>query len=155
MRIHLLAVGKRMPSWVNAAYRDYAKRLPRQCSLSLVEIPAEKRTPSMDIQRVLRAEGERLLAAIPAGAYVIALERTGRQRSSEQWAQALQGWLVQGRDLALLIGGPEGLAAACVKQAHELWSLSALTLPHALARVLVAEQLYRAWSLANHLPYHR
>lgn len=155
MRIHLLAVGKRMPPWVDAAYGEYAQRLPPQCSLRLTEIAASRRTAGANLERLLHTEGEKLLAAIPAGAHVVALERTGRQRSSEEWARALQGFLAQGRDLALLIGGPEGLAPDCLKRAHELWSLSALTLPHALVRVVVAEQLYRAWSMLNHLPYHR
>ena len=155
MRIHIIAVGQRMPRWVDAAFNDYAKRMPAQCRVYLVEIPAAKRTKNVDIERVLKEEGRRLLAAVPADAQVIALERRGKQKSTEQLAQALQAKLMQGKDLALLIGGPEGLAPECLKNAGEIWSLSELTLPHALVRVLVAEQLYRAWSLINHLPYHR
>ena len=155
MHIHIIAVGQRMPGWVDAAFKDYAKRMPVQCRVNLVEIPAAKRTKSADIERILQEEGRRLLAAVPAGSEVIALERRGKQKSTEQLAKGLQHRLMQGRDLALLIGGPEGLAPECLKKAEEIWSLSELTLPHALARVLVAEQLYRAWSLINHLPYHR
>ena len=155
MDIHLIAVGARVPAWVEQGYADYAKRLPAQCRLNLIEIPAEKRGKNADLARLVRAEGERCLRAIPAGAHVIALERTGRSKNSEEVAQSLARWMQAGRDTALLIGGPEGLDAACLARADEAWSLSALTLPHALVRVLVAEQLYRAWSLINGMPYHR
>ncbi len=155
MRIQLIAVGTRMPGWVTAGYRDYAQRLPRECVLELVEIPAARRGKHPDLARLLREEGERMLAAVAKGAQVIALEVDGRAWRTEELARQLQSWLQDGRDLALLVGGPEGLDAACRTRAEGTWSLSPLTLPHPLVRVVVAEQLYRAWSILNHHPYHR
>jgi len=155
MQIHLIAVGKGMPAWVEAGYDDYAKRLRGECRLVLKEIPAGRRAKGADLARLINDEGARCLAAIPKGARAIALERAGRALSTQQLAQKLQGWLSQGGDVALLIGGPEGLARACLERADETWSLSALTLPHPLVRVVVAEQLYRAWSILKNLPYHR
>lgn len=144
-----------MPDWVQAGYRDYAARLPRECALSLIEIPAGKRNPKADLTRLTRAEGERLLAAVPSGSRLIALDERGREWTTVELAEQLAGWLREGRDLSLLVGGPEGLDAACRERAEQLWSLSRLTLPHPLVRVVVAEQLYRAWSLLHHHPYHR
>ncbi len=155
MRIHLIAVGTRMPAWVVQGYEEYARRLPAECALHLVEIAAGKRGKNADIARVTRDEGERMLAAIPKGARVVALEVDGRAWSTEQVAEQLDGWRHAGGDLALLVGGPEGLAPACRAQAGQSWSLSPLTLPHPLVRILVAEQLYRAWSILQHHPYHR
>jgi 23S rRNA (pseudouridine1915-N3)-methyltransferase len=155
VRIHIVAVGTRMPGWVQAGYEDYAKRLPAQARLHLIEVPAMKRGKNADIVRLLRDEGERVRAATPAGCKVIALERTGRARSTEDLADAMRAWQRDGRDVALLIGGPEGLDPTCLSAADQLWSLSALTLPHPLVRVVLAEQLYRAWSLLHNLPYHR
>ncbi len=144
-----------MPDWVNAAYEDYAKRLPPQCRLRLREIPAGRRTKGADIGRLVQEEGARQMAAVPAGCRVIALETAGKQMNTQQLAENLESQLARGEDLALLIGGPEGLARACVDKANEVWSLSRLTLAHPLVRVVLAEQLYRAWSIINHLPYHR
>lgn len=153
--MHVVAVGERMPAWVDAGFADYAKRLPAQCALHLKEIPAGKRGKNADIKRILDDEGTRLLAAIPSQAFVVALERSGRTLASEDLAQTLRDWLQNHSDVAFLIGGPEGLAPACLARAHVQWSLSALTLPHALVRVVLAEQIYRAWSLLQNLPYHR
>lgn len=155
MQIHLIAVGERMPGWVEAGYREYAKRLPRECRLTLREIPAGRRTQGADLKRLIEQEGARQLAAIPAGCRVIALERGGRQMDTEQLAMELKKRLAGGQDLALLVGGPEGLAPECLKRADDKWSLSLLTLAHPVVRVVLAEQLYRAWSIINHLPYHR
>ncbi len=155
MKIHLIAVGERMPRWVQEGFAEYARRLPRECALQLVEITPGRRGKGADTARAVREEGERMLAAIPKGARVIALEVNGRPWSTEQLAGQLEKWLAGGSDVALLVGGPEGLSAAARKAAAQQWSLSPLTLPHPLVRVIVAEQLYRAWSiLANH-PYHR
>lgn len=155
MQIHLIAVGTRMPAWVTAGYDEYAKRLPRECALKLVEIPPGKRGRNVDVKRILRDEGERMLAALPKDCSVIALEVGGKPWSTPQLADQLRGWLAGGRDVALLVGGPEGLDAACRARADQTWSLSALTLPHPLVRVLLAEQLYRAWSITVGHPYHR
>ena len=155
MQIHLIAVGERMPAWVAAGYDEYARRLPRECRLVLREIPAGRRAKGADLKRIIEQEGTRQLAAIPAGARVIALDRGGRQLDTVQLAAELKKRLAGGQDLALLVGGPEGLAPACRTRADETWSLSLLTLAHPLVRVVLAEQLYRAWSIINNLPYHR
>ena len=155
MKIHLLAVGARMPEWVGKGYAEYAGRLPRECALNLLEIPAGRRGSHADVARIVRAEGERLLAAVPTGSRLIALDERGQQWSTVELAERLSGWLREGRDVSLLIGGPDGLDAACRARADMLWSLSRLTLPHPLVRVVVAEQLYRARSLLHHHPYHR
>ncbi|HEX7043849.1 MAG TPA: 23S rRNA (pseudouridine(1915)-N(3))-methyltransferase RlmH [Burkholderiales bacterium] len=155
MRVLLLAVGTRMPAWVQAGFDDYAARLPPQLRLVLREIPAGRRTKGADLARVAREEGERLLAAIPPRARVVALDREGRALSTEALAAELERQLGRGEDLALLVGGPEGLAPACLARAADRWSLSRLTFAHPLVRVIVAEQMYRAWSIVNNLPYHR
>lgn len=155
MQIHLIAVGNRMPGWITTGFAEYAKRLPRECALKLVEIPPAKRSRAGDLKRAIRQEGERILAAIPKDARVIALEVDGRPWSTPQLAEQLNGWLAAGRDLALLVGGADGLDAACRQRADQLWSLSTLTLPHPLVRVILAEQLYRAWSFSVGHPYHR
>ncbi len=155
MRIHVIAIGNRMPAWVDTAFAEYAKRMPAHYRLRLHEVPARKRTKGVDIERLLKDECARIQAATPKGCHVIALERTGRELNTAELAMALQSWLDQRQDVALWIGGPEGLAAACVATSHEQWSLSRLTLAHSLVRVLVAEQLYRAWSIIEGHPYHR
>lgn len=155
MNIHLIAVGEKMPGWVQDGFGEYAKRLPAECAVKLVEIAPGRRGKNADIARAMRDEGERMLAAIPKGARVIALEVGGRAWSTEQLADQLQGWLAGGQDIALLVGGPEGLAEECRARADQQWSLSPLTLPHPLVRVLLAEQLYRAWSILRGHPYHR
>jgi 23S rRNA (pseudouridine1915-N3)-methyltransferase len=155
MQIHLIAVGEKMPRWVQDGYNDYAKRLPAECALRLIEVPAGKRGKNADVARIIRDESERMLAAIPKGAAVVALEVGGRSWSTEELAQNLDGWMGGGRDLALLVGGPDGLGVAARKAADQRWSLSPLTLPHPLVRVVLAEQLYRAWSILRNHPYHR
>ena len=155
MKIMLIAVGKRMPQWVTDAFNDYARRMPRHCSLQLVEIAAGKRGKNADITRINREEGQRLLEAIPNSSHVIALERKGREKSTDQLAVSMEKWLAGGRDVALLVGGPEGLSDDCLQRADECWSLSKMTIAHPLVRVVIAEQLYRAWSIVANLPYHR
>ncbi len=155
MRIQLIAVGQKMPAWVSTGYQLYAKRFPSDCQLQLTEIAAGKRGKNADIARILRQEGEAMLAAVGKGDRIVTLEVEGKSWTTAQLAQRLQSWQMDGRDLSLLVGGPEGLAPACLAAADERWSLSALTLPHPLVRVLVAESLYRAWSLTTNHPYHR
>ncbi len=155
MRLHLIAVGNRMPGWVEEGYAEYAKRLPADCALLLHEIAPGKRTKGADLERARREEGEKMLAALPKGAHVVALEVGGRAWSTEQLASHLEQWRGQGQDIALLVGGPEGLADVCRARADEQWSLSNLTLPHPLVRIVLAEQLYRAWSITQGHPYHR
>lgn len=144
-----------MPGWVTEGFQEYAKRLPPECRLNLIEIAPGKRTKGTEAARAVREEGERMLAALPKGCYVIALDARGTQWDTEQLTGQLKDWLQQGRDVTLLIGGPDGLAESCLKRADQIWSLSKLTLPHPLARIVVAEQLYRAWSMIKNHPYHR
>lgn len=155
MRIQLIAVGQKMPDWISTGYATYAKRFPADCQLQLVEIAAGKRGKNADIARILRQEGEAMLTAVGKGDRIVTLEVTGKPWSTPQLANRLEHWLMDGRDVSLLVGGPEGLAAECTAVADERWSLSALTLPHPLVRVVLAESLYRAWSVTNNHPYHR
>lgn len=155
MRIQLIAVGTRMPGWVTEGYREYARRLPRECSLQLIEIPPCKRKKTLSTERIREEEGRQLLAAIPRQATVVALDLSGSSWSTEALASRMQDWLQEGRDIALLVGGADGLADACLARADLHWSLSAHTLPHALVRVVIAEQVYRAWTILSGHPYHR
>jgi 23S rRNA (pseudouridine1915-N3)-methyltransferase len=155
MRIHLLAIGTKMPAWVNTGTDEYAGRMPPHCALLVREIAAEKRTKNSDLQRIRQAEGEKLLAAIPDGSFVITLDVKGKPWSTEQLSQQLDSWMMSGRDVTLLVGGPEGLSPACLQRAEQSWSLSPLTFPHPLVRIVVAKQLFRAWSILTNHPYHR
>jgi 23S rRNA (pseudouridine1915-N3)-methyltransferase len=155
MQIHLIAIGTRMPAWVEQGFEDYAKRMPPQCRLRLIEVTASKRTKHTDIEKAVEQEGRRMLAAIPENTRVVALEVSAKQYNTESFAQRLDQWMHGGQDISILIGGPEGLARDCRLKALEQWSLSNLTLPHPLVRIVVAEQVYRAWSILNNHPYHR
>ena len=155
MNISLIAIGTRMPEWVNEGYREYARRLPRECRLKLTEIPLGQRARSKTVERAVAEEGKRMLAEISPGEHVIALDVKGRNWSTEQLAVQFQQWMLAGRGISLLVGGPDGLSAPCLERAQQRWALSPLTLPHALVRVLLAEQLYRAWTLTVGHPYHR
>lgn len=155
MRIHLIAVGERMPAWVNTGFEEYRKRLGPECALQLHEIPTEKRSTGQDVTRLLQKEASRILAVLPRDCHVVALERQGKSWSTTELAGKLRQWLQSGRDVALLVGGPEGLAAEAQQRAQEQWSLSALTFPHPLVRVMVAEQVYRAYSILKNHPYHK
>jgi 23S rRNA (pseudouridine1915-N3)-methyltransferase len=155
LRIHLISVGKRMPEWIDRGYREYAKRMPRECALTLVEISPVQRVKGADSRRSLREEGQRMLKALPKDARVLAMDVHGETWTTEELAQRLAGWLAGGRDVCLLVGGPEGLDPSCLARAEHRWSLSALTFPHPLVRIMLAEQLYRAWSILQKHPYHR
>ncbi len=155
MKIHLIAVGDRMPRWVQEGYAEYAGRMPPECRLQLVEISARHRGKNADIARITRDEGRSMLDAIPRDSRVIALEVKGRAWSTGDLARQLDDWMASGQDVSLLVGGPDGLSGECRQRADLQWSLSPLTLPHPLVRVIVAEQLYRAWSILRNHPYHR
>lgn len=155
MKVRLIAVGGKMPRWVSEGYEEYAKRLPPDLQLELVELPLGHRGKGADLARAIRHEGDQMLAAIPRGDRVVALEVGGRSWSTEQLAEQLEHWRMDGRNLSLLVGGPDGLDARCVAAADQKWSLSPLTLPHPLVRVLLAEQLYRACTILQGHPYHK
>jgi len=155
VKARLIAVGERAPDWVAAGYADYARRLSHWLPLDLVEITPGMRGRNRDAARATSDEGQRVLAALPKSAHVVALDGSGKMYSSEQLAQRMEYWRQHGRDLAFLIGGPEGHAPDVIAAAQETWSLGPLTLPHMLVRLVVAEQLYRAASLLANHPYHR
>lgn len=155
MRIYLVSVGRRMPTWVEAGYEDYARRLPAQCALQLVELEPARRIKGAGGALARADEGERILRSLPRGVGVTALDPGGQAWTSEALARRIEGWMGAGRDRALLVGGADGLAPDCLSRADERWSLSNLTFPHQLVRILVAEQIYRAWSLLKGHPYHR
>ena len=154
MRLVVVAVGQRVPDWAATAWDDYAKRFPPELRLELKAVKTEPRA-SRTLEQLLAAERERIEAAIPKGAHVVAFDERGTAVTTRALADKLKAWQLQASDVALVIGGPDGLDPAFRSAAHERLRLSDLTLPHAMVRVLLAEQLYRAWSVnANH-PYHR
>jgi 23S rRNA (pseudouridine1915-N3)-methyltransferase len=154
MRLLVLAVGQRQPAWADAAWADFAKRFPPEMRLELKALKAEPRA-GRSVAQCLAAEAARFEAACPKGARRIVLDERGTRRSTAQLAERLRAWRDEGRDAALLIGGPDGLDDGLQRSADESLRLSDLTLPHALARVLLAEALYRAWTLLQGHPYHR
>jgi 23S rRNA (pseudouridine1915-N3)-methyltransferase len=153
MKIRILSVGKRLPGWVNEGFATYVKRLPRENALLLEEIPASRGRG--DAARRTREEGDRLLSRVAQGEYVVALDEAGTAWTSRELAGELERWRHLGVDVALLVGGPDGLSDHCTARADKRWSLSRHTLPHGLVRVMVAEQIYRAWTLLHGHPYHR
>lgn len=155
MRLQVAAIGQRMPRWVNEAWQEYARRMPPGLGLSLREISMEKRGKNADTRRLAGKESEALLAAMPNRSRVIALDVKGQQWSTEKLAENLENWMGEGRDIGFMIGGPDGIAEAVLQQADTRWSLGPLTLPHPLVRVVLAEQLYRAWTITQNHPYHR
>lgn len=155
LHIRFITISNKPPAWVQEGFQEYAKRLSSAYRLDLLEIPIEKRNNSKNPQPFIEREGEKMLAVLKPGATVIALDSQGTLWSTEELALRLQGWQQTSKRLDFLIGGPDGLAPACLKHAQGRWSLSPLTLPHLLVRVLLAEQLYRAWSVLQNHPYHK
>jgi 23S rRNA (pseudouridine1915-N3)-methyltransferase len=155
MKIQVLAIGQKMPDWVQQAVDEYTKRMPPHLHVEFREVAAEHRGKNADLKRIMEREGERLLLATPKGAYTVALDRSGKQLGTLDWAEQMKDWLSGGRDIAIMIGGPDGLPADVLQRCDAIWSLSRLTFAHPLVRVLLAEQLYRAWSITENHPYHR
>ena len=155
MKCRLIAAGTRLPDWVNSGFREYQKRLRSPLTLELHEIPVAARRAGENPQRAIQREGADMLAALGKDDYVVALEIAAKTMNTEQLSAWLAERMRDGRSLAFLIGGPDGLSPPCLERADQSWSLSPLTLPHALVRVVVAEQLYRATSLLVGHPYHR
>lgn len=155
MKCRLIAAGTRMPDWINVGFRDYQKRLRSPLVLDLVEIPIATRSAGENPQRAVAREGENMLAALGRDDFVVALEVKAKSMTTEQVSSWLAERLREARPLVLLIGGPDGLSDACRTRANHAWSLSPLTLPHGLVRVILAEQIYRAMSMLAGHPYHR
>lgn len=155
MVITIIAVGKNMPAWVAAGFNEYVERMPSDYAIRLVEIPLEKRMKNSDANKAIAIEEAKILAAIDKDDYCITLDRIGKARDTKTLAKALQTWHDNRQSICFVIGGPEGLTEAFLQQADEIWSLSAMTLPHPLVRIVIAEQIYRAWSITINHPYHR
>lgn len=155
MRIHLLAIGDKMPAWVTAGVEEYSRRLPRECSLVVRELPLATRGKTGDPLKWKREEAELIRAALPKGAYIIALDVLGKAWDTPELSRRMGLWMQEYSDVVLLVGGPDGLDETLLHDAHARWSLSPLTFPHPLVRIVLAEQVYRAWSLLNNHPYHR
>jgi 23S rRNA (pseudouridine1915-N3)-methyltransferase len=155
VRVAILSVGHRMPAWIRDGFHEYVRRMPPEIRLELVELKPEARGAGKSAERAKAAEGERLLAALPAGAELVALDERGTSISTQALSRMLAGWMREAVVPAFAIGGADGLSDAVKRRAAKLVSLSALTLPHGLVRVVLAEQLYRAWSILARHPYHR
>ena len=154
MKLLLVAVGQRLPAWADTAYEEYAKRFPPDLRLELKPVKAEPRS-GRTADQLMAAEAVRLEAAVPKGARRVVLDERGTRLTTMQLSQRLSAWVMDGRDVALIVGGPDGLAAPLKDSAEETLRLSDLTLPHAFVRVLLAEALYRAWTVTINHPYHR
>ena len=155
MKLFVIAVGHKMPDWISAGFGEYAKRMPREVKIELVEIKPEPRTTGKSAPQIMEAEAQRILAALPQGTLCIALDERGVHMTTKQLARQMQDWMRGGSDVAFIVGGADGLHESVRKGAQQLLALSSMTLPHGLVRVLLAEQLYRAHSLLHNHPYHR
>ncbi|MGO1767580.1 23S rRNA (pseudouridine(1915)-N(3))-methyltransferase RlmH [Advenella sp. S44] len=155
MKLTVIAVGNRMPDWVTTAWKDYAKRMPADCTIELREIKPEPRTSGKTPAQMMQAEARRIQAALAPDSLVIALDEHGRDLTTMALSGKLEGWRSNGQDVTFLIGGPDGLDAGLKKDCTSLIRLSSLTLPHPMVRIVLAEQLYRAWAILTNHPYHR
>jgi 23S rRNA (pseudouridine1915-N3)-methyltransferase len=155
MKFLLVSVGHKMPEWISNGFHEYAKRMPREAKIELVEIRPEPRTTGKTTPQIMEAEAQRILSVLPPTCWRIALDERGANWTTRQLADKMGQWMGEGRDVAFIIGGADGLHESVKKNAQQLLALSAMTLPHAMVRVLLAEQLYRAHSLLHNHPYHR
>ncbi|MEM5423215.1 23S rRNA (pseudouridine(1915)-N(3))-methyltransferase RlmH [Paraburkholderia ferrariae] len=155
MKLHIVAVGHKMPDWIAAGFEEYTKRMPPELRIELREVKPEQRSSGRSAESVMAAERTRIEAALPKNARIVALDERGRDWTTMQLAKTLPLWQQDGRDVAFLIGGADGLDPELKSRADTLLRLSSLTLPHAMVRVLLAEQLYRAWTITQNHPYHR
>lgn len=155
LKIKIITVGDKMPDWVDEGANSYLKRVHRNTAVELVQISAKKRGKQVDVKRVLFEEGEAILKQLPADSRLICLDRKGRAHDSLSFAEKIREWQTLGQSISFIIGGPEGIDPALLARADETWTLSKMTFTHHVARVMLAEQLYRAWSITEGLPYHR
>jgi 23S rRNA (pseudouridine1915-N3)-methyltransferase len=155
MKLIILAVGNKMPEWITSGFNEYTKRMPREASIALIEVKPEPRTTGKTVAQIMEAEAQRINAALPKDVTRVVLDERGAHLTTKQMSQKMSDWLGGGRDVAFIIGGADGLHESVRASAQQLLALSALTLPHGMVRVLLAEQLYRAYSLLHNHPYHR
>jgi 23S rRNA (pseudouridine1915-N3)-methyltransferase len=155
MKLLIVSVGHKMPDWITTGFNEYTKRMPREAQISLLEIKPEPRSTGKTTAQIMEAEAQRILAALPQHCWRIALDERGAAPTTKQLAAQMQDWMRAGRDVAFIIGGADGLHESVKQAAQQQLALSAFTLPHAIVRVLLAEQLYRAHSLMHNHPYHR
>ncbi|MCR4297373.1 MAG: 23S rRNA (pseudouridine(1915)-N(3))-methyltransferase RlmH [Gallionella sp.] len=155
MKLIVVSVGHKMPGWITAGFNEYAKRMPREARIELLEIKPEPRSTGKTTAQIMEAEAQRVLAALPQNCLRIALDERGVQPTTKQLAAQMQDWMREGGDVAFIIGGADGMHESVKQAAQQMMALSSLTLPHAVVRVLLAEQLYRAHSLLHNHPYHR
>ncbi len=155
MQIDLIAVGKRMPAWIETAFKEYSKRLPKNINFRLIEITPVNRSKNNSTDNYKQKEQKKIEAAFSPGNIIIALDEKGKSISSQTLANQLQTWINKQQHISLIIGGADGLSESFKKKANQIWSLSAMTLPHGLVRVMVVEQIYRAWTITQNHPYHR
>lgn len=155
LNIELLAAGTKPPAWIASGIQEYQKRLPRDWQFNIKEIPVTRRQKGEPVDKAIKQEGQRMMSALSPGSVVVTMDRNGQNWSTEQLAENIQEWQRESGKLQLLIGGPDGLAQECLDRANRSWSLSKLTFPHFMVRLLLAEQVYRAWSVINRHPYHK
>jgi len=155
MKLLIVSVGHKMPDWITAGFNEYARRMPREAKTELLEIKPEPRTTGKTTAQIMEAEAQRILAALPRDCLRIALDERGAQPTTRQLAAQMRDWMRAGRDVAFIIGGADGLHESVKQAAQQMMALSSLTLPHAMVRVLLAEQLYRVHSMMHNHPYHR
>ncbi|MBT4835851.1 MAG: 23S rRNA (pseudouridine(1915)-N(3))-methyltransferase RlmH [Methylococcales bacterium] len=155
MKIHLLSIGSKMPAWIESGVSEYQKRMPQECTVKLIEIPLSKYQKNLSQHQILIQDQEKILKKIPANTHVVILDKTGQSWDTMKLSGELEQWMFKGQDVSIVIGGPEGFDKNGLKVASQIWSLSNLTFPHMLVRVMVVEQLYRAWSVLKNHPYHK
>ncbi len=155
MKLSIVAIGTKMPAWVQTGFAEYEKRLPHEWKPKLIEFSVAKRGKSTSVAKLIDLEGQKILAAIPSGAYVVALDVLGKSLGTPQLSKRMSRWQENVKPVYILIGGPDGLAEGCLRRADERWSLSELTLPHPLVRIVLIEQLYRGWTILQNHPYHK
>jgi 23S rRNA (pseudouridine1915-N3)-methyltransferase len=155
MKLLILAVGNKMPEWITSGFNEYTKRMPREATITLIEVKPEPRTTGKTVPQIMEAEAQRINAALPKDVTRVVLDERGAHLTTKQMAQKMGDWLGGGRDVAFIIGGADGLHESVRAGAQQLLALSAMTMPHGMVRVLLAEQLYRAYSLLHNHPYHR
>lgn len=155
MKVNLIAIGNKMPGWVDVASDDFVKRLPAEIKINSILLPLIKRGKNPDIPRIIRDESRKILGAVPKGSLLVVLDVLGRSVTTKKFSGMLETWLQQGQDISIVIGGPDGVSDELLSKASVKLSLSTLTFPHPLVRVILLEQIYRAWSIINNHPYHR